>query len=291
MVRAFQDAGHNAISCDIIKSENSGTPLRWVQADILSLPSLERIVLEYKFDSIVHLVGLPSVDYCERNPQFSYLLNVASVQNSLEAMRVAGIDRIVFASSASVYGDSYLNPITELDVASPSTIYGHHKLIAEQAINAYSDSYGVGHAILRLFNVFGADPQTGKDVLSIFLRQAKDFKPITVKGPNKFRDFIHVDAAAQALLKATETRKNLLLNVGSGDKTTLRELAHLVKKSFPNLQIVEETSADDGTGLQADITRLRENLNLRSSNAEPKLREHIENFSRSLAMPGLELRA
>lgn len=290
-MRAFQATGHNAIPCDIIRSENSETPSRWVQADILSLPSLERIALEYKFDSIVHLVGLPAVDYCERNPQFSYLLNVASVQNSLEVMRVAGIDKIVFASSASIYGNAHSKPITELDVTNPTTVYGHHKLMAEQAIRAYLESYGVRYAILRLFNVFGADPETGKDVLSIFIRQAKGFKPITVKGPNKFRDFIHVDVVAKGFVSAMEAKENLLLNVGSGYKTTLRQLAHLVKRSYPNLQIVEENSADDGTGLQADITRLKQGLGLYPSDSETALREHIEKSSRNTPIPGVEVKA
>ena len=85
-------------------------------------------------------------------------------------MRKADVSKIIFASSAAVYGYTKKTPISEEDPTLPTTIYGYHKLMAENEIKAYSISYGISYIILRLFNVYGGDPLTGKNVISIFIR-------------------------------------------------------------------------------------------------------------------------
>ena len=267
------------ICYDIIRSNAVGEG-KWIRANILELPSIERIFFEYQVDTIVHLVGLPAIKYCERNPRFSFLLNVMSVQNALEAMRMADIKKIVFASSAAVYGTQQVDPIKETDLTSPSTMYGYHKLIAEQAIKSYSDSYGIDYTIFRMFNVYGGNPHVGKDVISIFIRRALKGEPLIVRGPKKFRDFVHVDDVAQAFLKAsTKNVVNSIMNIGSGVKTSLQRLAEIVKMHFPEVEVNEEATSDDGTGLQADISLARSMLGFEPRSPEEGISAHVATYA------------
>lgn len=277
LVDALTKSNFNAISCDVISSLNDKVKL--IRADILELSAIERLFFEYDIETIIHLVGLPSIEYCEKNPQFSFQLNVASVQNTLEAMRKTDAKKIVFASSAAVYGYSSRKPVSESDPTNPSTIYGFHKLIAEEAIRSYSRSYGLNYVVLRLFNVYGGDPQLGKDVISIFVRRALKGEPIVVKGPKKFRDFVHVDDVIHAFTKAVETSaSNMEVNVGVGTMITLGEIAETTKEYFPFADIKCEAVNDDGTGLLANITLARSIFNFSPKDPKQRIREYIASY-------------
>lgn len=266
----------DVLSYDILNSYSVDEKVKWIRADILELPAIERLFFEYDVDAIIHLVGLPSIDYCEKNPHFSFQLNVLSVQNTLEAMRKTDIKKIVFASSAAVYGYSRKEPIKEMDPTNPNTIYGYHKLIAEEVIRSYSHSYGLNYIALRLFNVYGGNPSMSKDVVSIFARRALKKEPIVVKGPNKFRDFVHVNDVAEAFVKAITTKvSSTAVNVGTGTMITLREIAEIVKEYFQNLDVKYETVQDDGTGLVADITLARNIFNFSPKDPKQGIREYI----------------
>lgn len=276
VVEALTKNDVDTLSYDIIHSYSQNEKTKWIRADILELQAIERLFYEYDVEAIIHLVGLPSINYCKRNPHFSFQLNALSVQNTLEAMRKTDTKKIIFASSAAVYGYSSENPAKETDPANPSTIYGYHKLIAEEAIKSYSNSYGLDHVILRLFNVYGGDPNVGKDVISIFIRRALKGEPILVKGPKKFRDFLHVNDCAQAFVKAAAANvSNATANVGTGMMMTLQEIAEITRECFPNVDVKHETVQDDGTGLLADITRARNILNFSPKDPKQGIREHI----------------
>jgi UDP-glucose 4-epimerase len=275
--------GIETISYDLIQSNSIGENNKWIRGDILELASVERIFFEYQVDTILHLVGLPAVDYCERNPRFSFLLNVMSVQNTLEAMRMADVPRIIFASSAAVYGSQQAIPTKETDPVHPNTIYGYHKLIAEQAIKSYSQSYGIDYLIFRLFNVYGANPHLGKEIISIFIRKAMKGEPLIVKGPKKFRDFVHVSDVAHAFLKAdlSNSLSNATLNLGSGTKTRLEQVARIVKTHFPKIEIKEEAASDDGTGLQADISLAKKTLGFAPTTPKDGISAHVAKYAGS----------
>lgn len=272
--------GDNIICCDIIQPSTIDEG-EWIRANILELASIERILFEYNVETIIHLVGLPEIGYCERNPHFSFLLNVVSVQNTLEAMRKADVKKIIFSSSAAVYGNYLNKPVKEDDTTAPNTIYGYHKLMAEQAIMSYGKSYGMHFVIFRLFNVYGGDPHIGKDVISIFIRNAIRNKPIVVRGPRKFRDFVHVDDVARAFMSAIlkEDICNEIINIGSGDKVTIGDIAQCIKEYFPKVNVVEEKTIDDGTGIYADISKAIALLRFDPLKPGNGIREHIAKYS------------
>jgi UDP-glucose 4-epimerase len=270
------------LSCDIIASNLTGQNTKWIRTDILELSSIERIFFEYDVDTVIHLVGLPAIDYCEKNPHFSLLLNALSVQNTLEAMRKTDIKKIVFASSAAVYGSHSNVPVKETDPTNPTTIYGYHKLIAEHMIKSYHQSYGLNYVTLRLFNVYGSEPEIGKDVISIFIRRATKGLPIVVKGPNKYRDFVYVNDVVNAFVKvALEDTSNVTVNIGAGKMTTLQEIANMVKKCFPKVEVKYEVPPDDGTGMIADITLAKETLDFSPADPQKGIYDHIASYANS----------
>lgn len=267
------------LSYDVIRSNFTSESAKWVMADVLELSSIRRLLFEYDVGSIIHLVGLPAVGYCEKHPHFSFELNVLSVQNTLEAMRKTDIERIVFASSAAVHGYHSKTAVKEDDPTEPSMIYGYHKLIAEEAIKSYSSSYGLNYAILRLFNVYGGDPHVGKDVISIFVRRALRGEPIVVNGPNKFRDFVHANDVADIFMKAITTNvSNLTVNVGTGRMTTLQQVAETMEKCFPEVKVNYEMGPDDGTGLVADITAAKKAFSFSPRDPEQGIHGHIASY-------------
>ena len=270
------------LSYDVIASNFTGQKAKWIRADILELSSIERFFFEYEVDTVIHLVGLPAINYCEKNPHFSFLLNALSVQNTLEAMRKTDIKKIVFASSAAVYGYHSKVPVKETDPTNPTTIYGYHKLIAEHIIKSYHDSYGLNYVTLRLFNVYGGDPRIGKDVISIFIKRAAKGLPIIVKGPNKYRDFVHVNDVVNAFVKvALEDVSNVTMNIGTGKMTTLQEIADMIKKCFPKVEVKCEVPPDDGTGIIADVTLAKETLDFSPVDPQKGIYNHIASYANS----------
>jgi UDP-glucose 4-epimerase len=277
--------GIEPISYDKIPSNNYKNST-WLNGDILDLSSVERVFSEYPIDTVLHLVGMPVVEACEKNPNLSFLLNVVSVQNTLEAMRIHDVRKIIFASSATVYGVYQLEPIKEGDPVYPNTIYGYHKLIAEYVIKSYARSYGLDYVIFRLFNVYGADPHIGKEVISIFIRKALKGEPLLVKGSQKFRDFVHVKDVAQAFIKAHRQGSKSVLNIGSGTRTTLGQVVMMIKEFFPSINLIEEPAPDDGTGLQADISLAQRLLGFDPTSPENGIRQHISKYSKALGELG-----
>jgi len=282
VVNVLANNNVSVLPYDIIRSYRLNEKAKWVQADILELSSIERLLFEYDVEAVIHLVGLPSIGYCERNPHFSFQLNVLSVQNALEAMRKTDIEKIIFASSAAVYGYSSRVPVRESDPKNPNTIYGYHKFIAEEVIRSYSNSYGLDYVILRLFNVYGGDPFLGKDVISIFIRRALKGQPIIVKGSRKFRDFVHVNDAARAFKEAvTRNISNQTINIGTGSMVTLQEIADIIQEYFPHTKVNYETVEDDGTGIVADITAARKFFEFDPKDPRQGIRDYIASYAPS----------
>jgi len=277
VIGKLASANISTISYDLFRNDTLEEKVRWVKADVLELNAIERIFFEYEIGSVIHLIGLPTIGYCEKNPHLSFLLNVISVQNSLEAMRKTDTKRIIFASSAAVYGRAFSQVmLKETDVTNPCTVYGHHKLIAEQLIKSYSESYGIEYVILRLFNVYGVTPSVGKDVISIFLRKAMTGEPIYVLGARKVIDFVHVDDVAEIFVKSLNRKiVNEIFCVGSGEKTTLKELTNIFKKIFKNLDVKYEEAPDDATGLVANIGKIESMLEFSPRDPKTGIEKHI----------------
>ncbi|MEO7557782.1 MAG: NAD-dependent epimerase/dehydratase family protein [Gammaproteobacteria bacterium] len=183
---------------------------------------------------IFHLAALVSVQRSIENPQLSFDINVRGAINVLEASRMHNVPRMVFASSAALYGDAGA-PVSEqmggMKMLSP---YALDKLVIEQYGALYGELYGISTTALRYFNVYGSrqdsnSPYSG--VISIFAEKIRSGSEIGIYGDGEqTRDFIHVSDVVQANLAAMESNRMgaQVFNVGTGTATSINRLVEVL---------------------------------------------------------------
>jgi nucleoside-diphosphate-sugar epimerase len=195
------------------------------------LRSYERVAAAVgDVEVVFHQGALPSVPRSIQDPLTSTAVNVEGTLNVLLAARDAGVRRVVFASSSSVYGDAPGMPRRESQPLAPLAPYAVSKLAAEQYCMVANRVYGVETVALRYFNVFGErqDPLSGyAAVIPKFIRMMLDGQPPTIFGDGQAsRDFTHVENVVEAnLAAAAETAAaGRVMNIAVGSSHTLNEL-------------------------------------------------------------------
>lgn len=280
VVKEFANKGDETLSYDVVQSNLPDVNARFIKANILEPLALESVFFENDVETVVHLVGLPDIAQCEKDPQLSFYLNVLSLQNTLEPMRKADVGFLIFASSAAVYGYNSPTPVPESSPLNPNTVYGYHKMVGERLIESYAKSYGIRYVILRLFNVYGADPSTGKDVISVFIRRALKHEPIVLKGPRKFRDFVHVDDVVRTISEVASRRPpSTTLNVGTGTKVSLQLVADSVRRNFADVDLTMEPTPDDGSGICADVSTLKSTVDVAFRDSEKGIEDYVRAYA------------
>ena len=205
--------------------------IKVVKGDIRNHVLLDEIIKHYEIDSIIHLAALVSVEEATRNPGEAVRINVNGTHNVLETARKHDLERIVYASSAAVYGDPKYLPIDEDHPLNPKNVYGATKLGGEALVNAYHDNYGLSTISLRYFNVYGPRMKPGPyaGVIIKFIQRIKEGKPPIIYGDGtQTRDFIYVEDVARANIVALKTRATGSYNIGTGKETSINQLARLI---------------------------------------------------------------
>jgi UDP-glucose 4-epimerase len=241
MVKIFSENGNEVTIFDIMEPRfELNEKTIFIKGDIFNIDSLKSIM--EKNDVVVHLIGLADSGDAQKNPQKSFLLNVVSLQNILEAARAVGNKKIVFPSSAAVYGITEDLPIKENFQLQPTHIYSWHKVLCEKMIQAYQKNYGINYVILRFFNVYG---KGNEGVIGIFIDKAKKGESIESFGPFQYRDFIYAGDVAEAVYRSVAYDKsmNRIINIGSGRGTQIGDILNMVCEIFPQAKW-EEKQAD-----------------------------------------------
>ncbi len=184
-------------------------------------------------DYVHHLAALISVPESMEKPQECLDINVTGLLNVLDAARQYGVKKVVHSSSAAVYGDNPVSPKKEEMRPEPKSPYGITKLDGEYYLRLYYESYGLGTASLRYFNVFGPrqDPNSAyAAAIPIFVARALKNEPLVIFGDGEqTRDFVFVKDVVQANVKAATTPEaNDVYNVARGSSITIRELCELI---------------------------------------------------------------
>ncbi len=184
-------------------------------------------------DGVFHLAADPRLPLSIEDPLLTHEINVTGTLNVLIAAKESGIKKVVFSSSAAIYGDQEL-PIKEEMLCSPMSPYGLHKLIGEEYCHLFTSLYGLETVCLRYFNVYGPRKlNTGSYpmVIPIFLSQKKDGQNLTIVGDGEqTRDYVHVSDVVESNIKAMETnlRGSECINIGSGIQTSVNQIADLI---------------------------------------------------------------
>jgi UDP-glucose 4-epimerase len=202
--------------------------VRFVRGDIR-----DRIALQDAMagcEVVFHLAAIVSVIQTTKDPIGSAEINEAGSLQLLEAVRAAGVRRVVFSSTCAVYGDDPVLPKREDMSPQPLTPYAAQKLAVEYHLRVYQALYGVQTTALRFFNVFGprqdpASPYSG--VISIFMLKAlQGDKPVIYGDGRQTRDFVFVGDVVQALILAAASPEapGRVFNVGTGTSVTVSTL-------------------------------------------------------------------
>lgn len=241
--------------------------------DIFDLEKLDKVVEDS--DVIIHLVGLANLGAAEKDPALSFKLNVLSIQSVLEACRKHGEKKLIFPSSAAVYGETADLPVKESFPPNPTWIYPWHKYLCELMIKAYHISYGINYVILRLFNVYGVGH---KGVIEIFLDKAKKGEVIESFGPYQYRDFVYAGDVADAMYTAAMYYKadNRVVNIGAGKGTQIKDILDLICEIFPKAKWVEKKVKFAVYDSIADITLAKILLDFKPHDTREFMKEVIK---------------
>ena len=189
-------------------------------------------------DAIAHLAALPGLVKCRERPDEATSINVYGTYNVLEAARRLGIGKVVFCSTAAVYGKPVEMPVTEGIPLRPLNLYGVTKLAGERLMDVFSDNHGIDVISLRFGNVFGVGLFTNYDtVVPKFVRMGLNGEDLTVYGDgSSTRDFVHVEDIVRALTLALESHDtgSDVYNVGG----ETMEIGVLAKRIVESLHII-----------------------------------------------------
>jgi UDP-glucose 4-epimerase len=273
MVKKFSNMGYRVRIFDIAEPNY---PLdkntEFSRGDIFNIDSVINAVKD--ISAVIHLVGLADSGVAQKYPMKSFQLNILSLQNILEACRICGNKKIIFPSSAAVYGITEDLPIKENFPLSPTTIYSAHKIICEKMVQAYQKNYGINYVILRFFNVYG---KGNEGVIGIFLDKAKKGETIESFGPFQHRDFIYAGDVADAVYMAVSHDKatNRIINIGSGKGMQIREILDIVCEFYPAAKWIEKKAEFIMYDSIADITLARILLDFQPNSSEDFMKNII----------------
>ncbi|MFH2019190.1 MAG: UDP-glucose 4-epimerase GalE [bacterium] len=276
-------AGHTVSVFD--RSQNprfSNTPgLDFVKGDLLNSQSIASVLKEVKPDAVVHFAAYIEMGESVREPRKYYENNVLGSYHLANAMVDAGVDKIVFSSSAGVYGNPESVPIPEDSCCRPENPYGETKLTVERMLRWYEKPYGLRSICTRYFNAAGAtlDGKAGENhqpeshLIPTIIKAQLQGKEFTLFGDDYHtpdgtcvRDYIHVLDLASAHLKALEAleagAKSNYYNVGTGVGYSNREIIKMVEKisGKPVKMSVVPRRPGDADELVADVTKIKQEL-------------------------------
>lgn len=224
-----------------LNSCDKNNQFTFIEADIRDFDKINQIIKIYNIEQIYHLAAIVSVQESIENPLLSNEVNVKGTLNILEASRKNDVKRVVFSSSAAVYGDEPTLPKDENSITKPISPYGYEKLMGEYYMKLYNELYDLETVILRYFNVYGSRQNSKSDysgVISIFEESFKNAKSPNIYGNGEqYRDFVYVKDVVKANIKAmnTTTLSGKIICVGTGKKTSINDLVEFLNKKYNRL--------------------------------------------------------
>jgi len=243
-------AGHSVTVVDnLCHARREAIPegVEFVQSDIADRAAMEALLLRVKPDGVLHFAALIEAGESMQKPEIYFRNNVAGTLALLEAMLAADVKRLVFSSTAAVYGEPETVPIEEVGRLAPTNAYGESKLIAEQMLRWFERVHGFRCAVLRYFNVAGALTGRGEEhepeshLIPLVLDVALGLRPsISIFGDDYatpdgtcIRDYIHVEDLAEAhilALKVLESEGGVLVNLGNGEGFSVKHVIDAARR-------------------------------------------------------------
>ncbi len=240
LVDMLVEAGYTVSVVDDLSTgrlENINPAVNFYRLEVES-EGLEEVVAREKPGAVLHQAAQVDVQRSLKDPLADARVNLLGMINLLEVCRRHGVGKVVYASSAAVYGHPAYLPVDERHPVVPQSPYGASKLAAESYLRIYSDLYGIRHTVLRYANVYGPRQDVSGEggVVAIFVnRLLKGETPQIYGDGEQTRDFIYVKDAAAANLAALGGGDGMTLNVSTGIKLPVNGLFKVIKKTAGSL--------------------------------------------------------
>ena len=252
-VKSLRESSEDIIILDDLSSghKQAAQGCKLIEGDIGDDDLLTSIFTEYKIEGVIHFAAKKSVEESVSEPSKYYDNNVVKTKILIDTMLQNDINKIVFSSTAAVYGEPDISVMKEDQITAPINPYGETKLITEKMMKDYDKAYGLKYCSLRYFNAAGADSSGDlgpadpkeKNVIPLLIRAAIDSKKgFTVFGDDYdtrdgscVRDYIHVMDLATAHLKALkylqgDKSESQIINLGSNEGYTVLELIKVTEE-------------------------------------------------------------
>ncbi|HWQ83569.1 MAG TPA: NAD-dependent epimerase/dehydratase family protein [Anaerolineales bacterium] len=238
----------------------------FTRGDVNDRPKLWTLLQEV--DCVYHLAARVAVPESVLYPREYNAVNVGGTVSLMEAMRDVGVRRVVFISSGAVYGDQGEQPLKETAHPNPRSPYAVSKLAAEYYIRTIGDLWGIETVCLRVFNAYGPGqhlPPSHPPVIPNFLKQAMRGGTLVMHGEGQqTRDYVYVDDVVSTMIAASTAPgiNHLVINVGSGVETSIRDLVRLVGETTgAKLEVLTNPRTSPGVSrMCADLSLAREKL-------------------------------
>jgi UDP-glucose-4-epimerase GalE len=249
--------------------------------NLLDTPAVDALLNRYQFAAVIHFAAFIAVGESTKMPEMYFRNNSGATFNLLDCMARGGVRKIVFSSTAAVYGNPPGSPITEDMPHVPVNPYGHTKLMVEQAMHWMNDCSGLRYIALRYFNACGAEEEFGigeehepeTHLIPLVFRAIRSGKPLTVFGDDYatpdgtcIRDYIHVSDLAGAHSAALDHLlaggASASFNAGTGQGFTVLEVIQAAERVTGRKVpcVVGPRREGDPTALVADSTKLQTTL-------------------------------
>jgi nucleoside-diphosphate-sugar epimerase len=233
IVNTLLELGHEPVVLDDLSSgyrENLVAGIPFVEGDVRDLETVARAMAGCGV--VFHLAASVGNVRSIEHPQTDAAINVLGTLNVLETARAGRIDRVVFSSSAGIFGELKTLPISEDHPQDPDSPYGTSKLAAEKMCLVYNKLYGMHNVCLRYFNVYGPHQRFDAygNVIPIFADRILKKEPLTIFGDGEqTRDFVNVHDVAAANVQAGLAQDvSGVFNIGSATRITINELARVM---------------------------------------------------------------
>jgi len=234
LVRRLVSSGHSVRVLDNLttgcRAHLDGVEVELLEGDIRDAKALDAAVSGV--ETVVHLAAAGSVVKSVEDPATNFDINVVGTFRVLDAVRRAGLERTVLASTGGALIGDALPPVNEQSLPKPISPYGASKLAGEGYAHAFARAYGLRTVALRFANVYGPWSERKQGAMTMFFRAIDAGEPIVIYGDGSAsRDYTHVDDICRALELALEADADggTVLHVASGIETTVQELADLCR--------------------------------------------------------------
>ncbi len=269
LVSRLLELGHEVVILDDLSTSinHKKSDSEFIKADITDLESLLKIKVAGA-DAVLHLAAQSSGPKSIEIPDKDISINILGTLNILKWCLQNDISRIIYASSFVVYGDhSNEKPIDECSSCEPKSIYALSKRYSERLLDIYAEHHQISWNVIRQFNVYGPGQdltRSDQGMVSIFMNLIMNNSKIKVQGSlDRYRDFIHINDVIQGWELCLKNNKpNQIFNLGSGKKTTIRDLIENIRICFDKeIEVFEEgNTPGDILGCHADIEKIKKLL-------------------------------